>query len=212
MNPLDQRWQMVRDRWPLRVKNASGAVIPPFSVVLITTVTASNNEMLYTVRKPNAADTDFNWNGYLVTGPFAIGLGTSDEGLATDLAQPNYVRYDTGTPAIKEVWGPKHNQHTLSKNYYGFEILGGNTTAAGASVTIARWVGSPIVIGTIDDASVSVGSTCTVSVYVGTTYQTNSTMNITGVVNRATALTGLSNNYCGVSQGNGIPILMWVAC
>jgi hypothetical protein len=212
MNPLDQRWQAVRDRWPLRVKNASSAVIPPFSVVLITTVAASNNEMLYTVRKPNAADTDFNWNGYLVTGPFAIGLGTSDEGLATDLAQPNYVRYDTGTPAIKEVWGPKHNQHTLSKNYYGFEILGGNTTAAGNNVTIARWVGPNIVIGKIDDSSVSLGSTCTVSVHVGTTYQTDSTMNITGVVNRGATLTSLSSPYCGVCEGNGIPVLMWVAC
>ncbi len=83
---------MVRDRWPLRVKNSSGEVIHPFSVVLITSVTASNNEMLFTVRKPNAASTDFNWNQYLVTGPYAIGAGSSDEGLATDLVQPNYGR------------------------------------------------------------------------------------------------------------------------
>lgn len=212
MNPLDQRWAMARDRWPLRVKNSSGSVIPPFSVVLITTVAASNNEMLYTVRQPNAANTDFNWNGYLVTGPFAIGSGSSNEGLATDLAQPNYVRYDSGTPAIKQVWGPKNGQLTISTGYYGFEILGGNTTAAGANVTVARWVGSPIVTGTIDDTNVTLGGTCTVSVQVGTTYQTDSTMNITGVVNRGVALTSVNGKYCTVSQGNGIPILMWVAC
>jgi hypothetical protein len=212
MNPLDLRWQMVRDRWPIRVKNSSGSTIPPFSVVLTGTPTTTNNEIVYPVVQPNAASTDFNWNGYLVTGPFAIGSGSTNEGLATDLVTPNFVRYDTGTPAKKDIYGPKHGQLTVSKNYYGFEILGYNTTAVGNNVTLARWVGSPIVIGTIDDSSVTLGGTCTVSVQVGTTYQTDSTMNITGVVNRGKALTSLSNPYCGVSQGNGIPVLMWVAC
>jgi len=180
MNPLDLRWQMVRDRWPLRVKNSSGSTIPPFSVVLVTTVTAVNNEMQYTVRQPNAASTDFNWNGYLVTGPYAIGAGSSNEGLATDLAQPNYVRYDTGTPAIGQIYGPKHGQLTLSKGYHGFEIMGGNTTAASNNVTIARWVGADLVMGKTD-SSVTSGSTCTVSVYNGTTAgsETDTTMNLT---------------------------------
>jgi len=186
MNPLDLRWQMVRDRWPLRVKNSTGAVIPPFSVVLITTVTASNNEMLFTVVKPNASSTDFNWNGYLVTGPFAIGSGASDEGLATDLVQPNYVRYDTGTPAIKEVWGPKHNQHTLSKGYYGFEVMGGNTTAAGNNVTIARWVGvGEVLIKNESGSSIAAAASGTVNVYVGTAgSETDSGMDLT-VYNRS---------------------------
>ena len=170
MNPLDQRWAMVRDRWPLRVKNSSGSVIPPFSVVLVTSVTASNNEMLYTVRQPNAASTDFNWNGYLVTGPFSIGSGSSDEGLATDLVQPNYVRYDgSGTPAIKEIWGPKHGQLTLTKAYYGFEILGGNTTAAGNNVTIARWVGAgEVLVKNSTGSAIAAGNSGTVVVYYGT--------------------------------------------
>ena len=151
MNPLDLRWQMVRDRWPLRVVNGtSNTTIPPFSVVLVTSITATNNETVYTIRAPNASSTDFNWNGYLVTGPFSIGGSGSNQGLATDLVQPNYVRYNagSGTPAIKDVWGPKHNQSTLEKYYYGFEILGGNTTtAAGNQITIARWVGISSVKG-----------------------------------------------------------------
>jgi len=207
-----------RGRWS-RVRNSGTEAIPPHSVVLITSVDVSSGEIIYTVRKPNAASTDFNWNGYLVTGPIAIGpysgtiSDTINEGLATDLSEPGLVRYDgSGTPAIKDIWGPAHGQFTLSKGYYGFEILGGNTTSAGNAVTVARWVGCPVVIGKIDDSSVSLGATCTVSVQVGTTYQTDSTMNITGVVNRGTALSGLSSNYCGVSQGNGVPILMWVAC
>lgn len=169
MNPLDQRWAMVRDRWPLRVKNSSGSVIPPFSVVLITSATATDNEMVFIVRQPNAASTDFNWNGYLVTGPFSIGSGSSDEGLATDLVQPNYVRYDTGAPAIKEIWGPRHGQFTLSKAYYGFEILGGNTTAAGNNVTIARWVGAgEVLVKNETGSSIAAASSGTVNVYSGT--------------------------------------------
>lgn len=203
MNPLDERWAMVRDRWPLRVKNSSGSVIPPFSVVLITSVTVSNNEMLYTVRQPNAASTDFNWNGYLVTGPFSIGSGSSDEGLATDLVQPNYVRYDTGTPAIKDVWGPKHGQLTLSKNYYGFEIVGGNTTAAGNNVTIARWVGISMVLGK-PDAAIAQGASGTVSVYVGSAgSESDSTMNISSVYNRGSSLT--TSDYVFVVINGGIP-------
>ncbi len=211
MNPLDLRWQMVRDRWPLRVKNSSGAVIPPFSVVLITSVSASNNEMLYTVRQPNAASTDFNWNGYLVTGPFSIGAGASDEGLATDLVQPNYVRYDTGTPAIKEVWGPKHSQLTLSKYYYGYEILGGNTTAAGNNVTIARWVGCGSVKGKVDDTNVNALATCVVSVWDGNRAG-DTTMNITGVVNPTSNLTSINGKRCRVTNSGGTPELDFVEC
>lgn len=186
MNPLDHRWTMVRDRWPLRVKNSSGAVIPPFSVVLITSATATDNEIVFTVRQPNAASTDFNWNGYLVTGPFAIGSGASDEGLATDLVQPNYVRYDTGTPAIKEIWGPKHGQLTLSKAYYGFEILGGNTTAAGNNVTLARWVGAGEVLVKNETGSpIAAASSGTVNVYSGTAGSESDTGMDLSVYNRS---------------------------
>jgi hypothetical protein len=194
---------MVRDRWPLRVKNSSGSVIPPFSVVLITTVAASNNELVYTVRQPNAASTDFNWNGYLVTGPFAIGAGASDEGLATDLAQPNYVRYDTGTPAIKEVWGPKHAQFTLSKNYYGFEVLGGNTTAGGNNVTIAKWIGVDKALGK-PDATIAKDASGTVSVYFSTAgSESDTTMNIASVYNRGNDLT--TSDYVFVMLNGGVP-------
>lgn len=212
MNPSDLRAPFFQ-RGYVRIKNGTGAVIPPFSVVLISSSAVDNNSTLHTVIKPNNADTDFNWDSYLVTWQFQIGSASNAEGMATNLVNGGYVRYDgSGTPAIKEIWGPKHNQLTLSKNYYGFRITGGNTTASGQNVTVARWTGSNIVVGKIDDASVSLGATCTVSVHVGTTYQTDSTMNITGVVNRGATLSGLSSPYCGVSQGNGIPVLMWVAC
>lgn len=210
MNPLDERWEMVRDRWPLRVKNSTSEVLPPFSVVLITTVTATNNEMVFTVRKPNAASTDFNWDGYLVTGPFAIGADASAEGLATNLVIPNYVRYDTGTPAIKEIWGPKHNQYTLSRYYYGFEIMGGNTTACGNNVTIARWKGVHTVKGKVDDTNVNALATCTVSVWDGNRAG-DTTMNITAV-NPTSNLTSINGKRCQVTYPGGVAELTFVEC
>lgn len=211
--PQDLRAPWFRGHKWKRVRNASGTAIPPHSVVRITGADVSSGEIVLTVAQPNASSTTFQFDGYLVTGPLAIGSGSSNEGYATDLSEPGLVRYDSsGTPAVGAIWGPKHGQFSLSLNYYGYTTLGGNTTSAGNSVTVAKWSGAQIVIGKIDDASVSLGSTCTVSVYVGTTYQTDSTMNITGVVNRGTTLTGLSSPYCAVSYGNGIPVLMWVAC
>lgn len=202
---LDSRWAPLRSRWPLRVKNSSGAVIPPFSVVLRSGPTTSNNEIVIPVVKPNASSTDFNWDGYLVTGPFAIGAGSSDEGIATDLCQPNFVRYDTGTPAAGEIWGPKHGQHTLSKNYYGFECLGGNTTAAGNNVSLFRWVGVKSVLGK-PDGSIANAASGTINVYTGTAgSESDSGMDIGSVYNRGGALT--TSDYIFVLRNGGVPYI-----
>lgn len=181
MNPLDLRWQMVRDRWPVRVKNGAGASIPPFSLVLISSSTATNNDQVHTVVKPNASSTDFNRGNYLVTGPFTIGSGSSNEGLATSLTQPNYMSVD-GTAAKGQIWGPKHGQFTASRYYYGFEIQGHPTTFNGVNIALSKWVGVTSVTGKTD-ASVTAGSTVTVSVYNGATAgsETDTSANITSV-------------------------------
>jgi len=201
-----------RRNW-FRVKNATGAVIPPHSVVLANgTVTTSDGEPVLSVIKPNSTSTQFNFGAYYVTGPWAIGASSSSEGWAADLLKPGFVRYNGSAPSAGAVYGPKHGQHTLELNYYGYGIIGGATTSAGQNVVVAQWLGIHTVIGKIDDTNVSLGNTCTVSVHVGTTYQTDSSMNITGVVNRGTALTSVNGKYCGVTIGNGIPALMWVQC
>ena len=207
----DLRAPFFRQNW-VRVVNGSGAVIPPHSVVLISSTSYSGGAVIHTVVQPNAASTDFNWDGYLVTGPFAIGSSSTAEGIACDLSTPGLIRYDSGTPVKGEIWGPKHGLFTVSKNYYGYHILGGNTTSGDNSVTVAKWHGVPSVVGKIDDSSVSLGATCTVSVHVGSSYQSDSGMELTGVLNRGVALTGLSSPYCKVSAPNGVPILDWVAC
>jgi len=124
MNPLDLRWVMVRDRWPLRVKNASGEAIPPHSVLRVTNWSNSNNEILYTVAKPDAT---YRWQ-YLVSGPFEIGSGSANEGLATFLSSGALVYFNSGTPAYGQRWGPTPSQWYLTQHGPGFHVQGANTT------------------------------------------------------------------------------------
>lgn len=210
--PNDMRAPFFRaNRWR-RVVNGGGVAIPPHSVVLITSTSKSAGEIVHTVRQPNAANTDFHWNRYLVTGTQAIYTDSDSEGLATDLSCPGYVRYDSsGTPAIGDVWGPKHAQFTLSKYYYGYEILGGNTTSVGNNVTVARWTGVASVKGKIDDTNVSALATCVVSVWDGARAG-DTTMNVTGVVNPTTDLTSVNGKRCQVTFPGGVPELIFVEC
>jgi hypothetical protein len=201
-----------RQRWT-RVKNVSGVVMPPFSVVLINGVASSSGEIVLSVTQPNAASTDFNWNGYMVTGPIAIGVSdTTNEGYATDLSEPGFVRYDgSGTPAQGQVWGPKHGQMTLTRYYFGFEILGGNTTAAGNNVTVARWTGVEKVLGKADGASTKGSGTITVSVYAGAVNSdADTTMNITGVGNEFANVS--SGKYVWVTRNGETPYLTSAEC
>lgn len=211
MSIPDIRAPFFRQSW-WRVKNATGSIIPPHSVVLRNgTIDTSEGEPIFSVIQPNSSSTQFNWAGYLVTGPDPIGASSSAQGWATNLWEPGFVRYAGSSPTAGTVYGPKHGQLTLEANYYGFLILGGATTASGNNVAVAQWIGVHSIIGTVNSASVSTGNTIGVSVHVGTTYQTDSGMDVTAL-NRATDLTGLSSNYCEVTIGNGIPILSWVAC
>lgn len=161
MNPLDQRWQMVRDRWPIRVKNGSGETIPPFSVLRITSCTFTNNEKVYTVAKPN---TTF-YRRYLVSGPFAIGSGSSDEGLAGYLSEGGPVQCDA-TPAIDESWGPKSGQWSLAKWRYGFTIDGGSTTFNSTTVALAVQHQVNLIYGQTQGA-ISKGNAGTIEVFDG---------------------------------------------
>lgn len=212
MNPLDQRWQMVRDRWPIRVKNGSGSVIPPFSLVLTSSASAVNNEIVVTVVKPNAAAADFNFCGYLVTGPFAIGSGSSNEGLASNLVQPNYLSLDF-TGATGNVCGPKHGQFTAARHYLGYRIVGDPETVNGVKVAVAKNIGVSTILGKMDNASVSPGSTCTVSVWAGLRpTEVDTTMNITNVANLGANITSATTKWCMVFYNGEQPYLGYVAC
>lgn len=209
--PSDFRAPFFRNQW-IRVKNGSGVTIPPFSVVYPSNAVVDSNCLLVTVSKPNSASTDF-YRHYMVTGPEAIDSTSTAEGLATSLEGYGYVSYDTGTPTLRAVWGPKNGQFTISEHYFGFEILGSLTTFNGVGVVSARQIGVHTVIGKIDDSSISKGGSCTVSVYAGSGgSEADTGMNITGVYNRWINMTSTTGKWCWVGWNADVPYLISVEC
>jgi hypothetical protein len=145
-----------------RVKNSSGSEIPPYSVLRVVSAAVSNNEILYTVAQAN---TTFQ-RLYMVSWPFKIGSGSSAEGMGTFLSEGGYVRYNSGTPVYGTGWGPVSGTWGLAQYQYGFSIMGGNTTASGNNVTIAKQDAVSVIYGQTDGA-ITDGSTGTVEVYDG---------------------------------------------
>lgn len=204
MSPLDfYRSPSLRHPW-VRVKLGVATTVPPHSVVLITSSAITNNDVTYTVRQPNAASTDFNWNGYLITGPFEIGANTSYEGVATTATEGALARYDSGTPAMKEVWGPKHGQFTLSKGYHGFEIIGSTTTSpSGTNVVPVRWIGvEEVLVKNETGSAIAAAASGSCNVYIGTAgSETDSGMDLT-CYNRSTT-SWATAKFGGASRMNG---------
>lgn len=177
MNPLDHRWTMVRDRWPLRVKNSSGEVIPPFAVMRVTNWSNSNNEILYTVAKP---DSTYRWQ-YLVNGPIAIGSGSSDEGLATFLANGGPVYYNSGTPAYGERWGPTSGQWYLTQHRPGFQVQGATTSSFNSKNLLIATQIPPGEVRVQNDSggAVAANSSATMSMYGGSAGTTDIGFDVT---------------------------------
>jgi hypothetical protein len=168
---------MVRDRWPLRVKNSSGEVIPPFSVMRVTNWSKSNNEILYTVAKP---DSTYRWQ-YLVSGPFAIGSGSSDEGLASFLSNGGPVYYNSGTPAYGERWGPTSGQWYLTQHRPGFHVQGAATSSFNSKNLLVATQIPPGEVRVKNDSggAVSAGSSATMSMFGGSAGTTDIGFDVT---------------------------------
>lgn len=177
MNPLDLRWQMVRDRWPLRVKNSSGEVIPPHSVLRVTNWANSDNEILYTVAKPDAT---YRWQ-YLVSGPFAIGAGSSAEGLATFLSSGGLVYYNSGTPAYGERWGPTASQWYLTQHRPGFHVQGAGTTTFNSKNLLCAVQLPPGEVRVQNDSggAVAAAGSATMGIYGGAAGTTDTGLEVT---------------------------------
>lgn len=144
----------------VKVKDGGGVAIPPFAVLRIASVArdTTTGEIIYTVGQPN---TTF-YRLYLVNGPMEI--AASGYGWATFLGNGGLVLYDTGTPALGEVWGPKSGQWGLTKWRYGFEILGQHSSTD----LLAHAIQSPVnsVYGQTNGA-INKGSSGTVDLYDG---------------------------------------------
>lgn len=165
MLPHDERSPFKQRPWkPFR--NASGEVIPPFSVMRITgaeNTTTPDGALRYVCAKPNSTFC----TRYMVSGPFATPAGSKD-GICTTLSEAGYVAYNSGagTPALDEEWGAKTGQWTVEKNRPGFIIDGGTKTTAGVNAVAAR---QHIVTSLKGKAGsgISKGSTGSVAIWMG---------------------------------------------
>jgi hypothetical protein len=113
-----------RGLWPLRLQNAAGMTIPPFSVVRVTGTTRIDGRLVYQVARQ---DSELH-RMYLVTGPLAIFNSGTAEGIGTFLKSGGYVAIESGSPAEGEEWGIAPNSFLLKQHYPGFKINGVKAT------------------------------------------------------------------------------------
>lgn len=113
-------------RWR-QFKNDYAGEIPAGAVMVITDMTstgeetggdAGTGEPLYICDQ--ATTTFVNTQMLMVNGPYACEEDGYGWGIIYGDVQ---ATYDTGTPATRELWGPKPAQWTLSKGYPGFRVL-----------------------------------------------------------------------------------------
>jgi hypothetical protein len=178
MNPGDIRAPFWRKPWK-RVKNSSGEAIPPYAVMRVVSSEVSDGSLLITVAKPN---TTF-LSEYLVNGPWAIGSGASDEGLATDLSESGLVLYGTGSPAVGEEWGPEPSTWTLKQYRYGFRIKGSTQAYGSNSCVVAQQIGVQTFLCKSNEEITADGDTGAISVYDSNQADITG-VDISGAINR----------------------------
>jgi hypothetical protein len=101
--------------------NASGAEIPAYALMRVTTPTTVGDEMIVNVAKPDAT---FRWQ-YLVNGPDTVENSATARGLGTWLYETERILYDTSsTPAFDQHWGPKSGEWKLYQHRPGFVVDG----------------------------------------------------------------------------------------
>lgn len=112
-------------RWE-HVKNTSGEVCPPFGLLAVTGSEMRGVTDKYPVLLGAKPSTTF-YQEYVVNGPTAIPAG--GYGRATRGPGAIWIKYDTGTPANGEGWGPKPGQWTASKGFPGAVCEGIQSTS-----------------------------------------------------------------------------------
>lgn len=102
-----------------RFKNGAGEEIPAYAILRITGTTEIDNDIVFTVAKPNSEEQPF----YLVNGPLAVKDDPDAEGRGTTSMQAAYVLVGGG-PVYGDLWGPTDDSWEASENGSGFLMLG----------------------------------------------------------------------------------------
>ena len=128
-------------RWEA-VKNTSGEVCPAFGLLAVTGTEMRGDTYKRPVITCTKPSTTF-YIEYMVNGPTAIPAG--GYGRATRDASTIWIKYDSGTPANGEGWGPKPGQWTASKGFPGILVKGiqssTNTRLLGTLAPITKIIG-----------------------------------------------------------------------
>lgn len=107
--------------WPIRVRNVSSELAPPFALLKAGVPSQANSEEVYNVSKPLGATGAFFVNGPIAIPPSGYGSATA--------ATPAIAQFNPfdGTPAPGQEWGPNPltSSWYLSASGKGFPILGG---------------------------------------------------------------------------------------
>jgi hypothetical protein len=178
----------------VRIYNDTNEELPQFGVARVTGMTTINDQKVVSVEKP---DTTFG-RLYLVNS--GDDLAYQRVGVAKNRPIVK-VLYDTGTPAIGEVWGPKPGQFSCSAWYPGFKVLG--IVSSTDKIMLAQYDEPGIYLGKAD-ADIAKGSTGTVSLWIGASgAESDSTINITGCSALGAAIT--SGKWVTVQYINGVP-------
>ncbi len=187
------------EKW-IGCKNNAAETIPAWSCAAIGTGSTIDGVYHPHASKPSTTFT----RSYALTG----GRDATTVDKVGVTFEAGLCKYDTGTPAVGETWGPKPGQWTLSRYYSGFRCVG----ILDSTNKIALWEREePPFYLCKADSSISKGSTGTASLYVGDSgSETDSTVNITS----CKALWGAiaTSKWCGVSFVNGVPYITQLEC
>ncbi len=137
------------------VKNTSGEDCPAYGLLAITGAEIRGVRQILLGTKPS---TTF-YREYVVNGPTAIKAGKTGD--CYFAAGPQWIKYDTGTPANGEGWGPKPGQWTASKGFPGITVEG----VKSASRTLLLGTLSPIDTLLGKTTSAITGGTSTTTAY-----------------------------------------------
>ena len=195
--------------YPCFVKNGSGEEVPPCAVMRITSVDLVDGRIEYTIGKP---DSTFR-REYLVNSPMAIANASSAEGYAGKLHDGGLVYYNTGTPALDELWGATSGQWYLTQHRAGFKVTAKTTTFNSKNLVIASGYMVDQVLGK-PNGTINLNSAGQVNIYGGTRGSESTTsMSVASCYNKTGSGNYTTSDFVVVGWlGHGDPYISKFVC
>lgn len=142
-----------------KFKNYTGSDVLPYSVLRVDDFEIVENALVVVGNTPSTTFT----RDYIVVGPYKVKSSKYGICFAGDEV---LVRYDTGTPAIGDAYGPVPGEYTLSKNYPQTAICRG-VVDEDNKIMLARWMPIGGMFAKAN-GSISAGSNGAISICQGT--------------------------------------------